>query len=104
MVDNKHKPTTTQEFLDAYTDEQARKSGYPSAEVYRMEHKLVILGWKLSLGDKSVHDEYYTLLDEALAKGWDPTRLDGEQEVKMGWTLQEEAIEKYEALQAKVPK
>jgi hypothetical protein len=58
----------------------------------------------LSLGEEHNWDEYYALLDEALAKGWNPNRLDGQQEVMVGWELQEEMIAKYEAVQARIVK
>jgi hypothetical protein len=97
MVDNNSKPMTRQELLDAMTDEDAQNSGYPSVEVFRLEFQLVNLGWALSDGDESVHDEYYALVDEMLAKGWSPELLDGQQEVMIGGKLYKEMFEKYKA-------
>jgi hypothetical protein len=102
MVDN-NKPTTEQEFLNSLTDEKAQRFGYPSAEVYRLEHELVTLGRKLNLGDESVRGEYYATLDKALTKGWSPDMLDGQQEVMVGGKLYKEMFERYKALQAARP-
>jgi hypothetical protein len=91
MVDNK-KPELTE-------DKIAQDFGYPNAEVRQLSNQLVTLGWKLSLGDASVRDEYYATLDEALANGWSPDMLDGQQEVMVGAELHKEMREKHKALQ-----
>ena len=101
---NDNKPLTEEEIIASVTDESAREDGYPSREVYLLQRRLIKLGWKLSLGDKSVHNEYYQLLDEAIAKGWTPFMLDGQQEVMVGKELNLEMYEKYEAYQARVLK
>jgi hypothetical protein len=96
MVDN-NQPMTEEEILASVTDESARADGYPSKEVYLLQRKMVKLGWKLNLGDKRVRDEYLATLNEALAKGWTPYMLDGQQEAMVGEELNIEMYNKYEA-------
>ena len=103
MVDD-NKLLTEEEIIALVTDESAQEDGYPSREVYLLQRKLVKLGWKLSLGDKSVHNEYYAVVEEALAKGWTPFMLDGQQEVMLGTELSNELYDKYEAYQAQIAK
>jgi hypothetical protein len=102
MVDNKKSPK--QEFLDSMTEEKARVMGYPSLEIFMLQEKLITLGYKIHHGDERFRDEYYSLLDEALAKGWTPSMLDGQQEMWLGTELYAGMFEKYEAYQVKVLK
>jgi hypothetical protein len=95
MVDSKPKRTE---------DEIAQLLGYPSAAIRRISDELVQLGWALSEGDESVRRAYYAKLDEALAKGWTPFMLDGQQEVMLGTELSNELYDKYETYQAQLAK
>jgi hypothetical protein len=95
MVDNKPKRTE---------DEIAQLLGYPSDAIRRMSYELVHLGWALSEGDESVRNQYNAKLEEALAKGWTPFMLDGQQEIMLGDKLSNELYDKYETYQAQMAK
>lgn len=83
-----HKPLTTEEQGHAAVEAWILEQGYPDMETYRMEEKLVTLGyqWHHHGGDE-VLDEFYRVLDDLLQRGWQPRLLDGQQEMWIGKEL-----------------
>lgn len=63
--------------VSQYTDEDAQKLGYPSAEVLRLEIKLgEIAGkWRYNQDDESLVLEYERVLYKMILKGYDVNTL-----------------------------
>ncbi len=66
------KPSDSSDELEGYTDEDARRHGYPSLEVMRLEYQLTkITGeWRRTKENSLVHD-YKAVLYEMILKGYD---------------------------------
>ncbi|MEL6408278.1 MAG: hypothetical protein AAFR81_28185 [Chloroflexota bacterium] len=62
--------------IDKYTDEDAKKSGYPSLEVMKMEYELTRIAgkWRETKEESLVH-QYKGVLYEMIFKGYDVNTL-----------------------------
>lgn len=70
------KPSDPDGELENYTDMDARRHGYPSLEVMRLEYQLTdIVGkWRRTKEDALVH-QYKVVLYEMILKGYDVNTL-----------------------------